>query len=56
MKQAMSVIERIESRVTDGKRYFGIRRNYSIHARQVNNAFIIVFAQYEKAFFELSKV
>lgn len=56
MKQAMVVIDRIDSRAVAEKRFFGIRRSYSLHARQVNNAFIIVFAQYEKAFFELSKV
>lgn len=32
------------------------RRSYSAHAKQVNNAFLIIFAQYERAFEELAKV
>ncbi|WP_414923250.1 hypothetical protein [Pseudomonas sp. IT-P294] len=32
------------------------RRSYSAHAKQVNNAFLIIFDQYERAFEELAKV
>lgn len=32
------------------------RRSYSAHTKLVNNAFLIVFAQYEQAFEELAKV
>ena len=32
------------------------RRSYSAHAKLINNAFLIVFAQYERAFEELAKV
>jgi hypothetical protein len=32
------------------------RRSYSAHAKLVNNAFLVVFAQYERAFEELAKV
>jgi hypothetical protein len=32
------------------------RRSYSSHSKTVNNAFLIVFDQYEKAFEELAKV
>lgn len=32
------------------------RRSYSTHSKLVNNAFLVVFAQYERAFEELSKV
>lgn len=32
------------------------RRSYSTHSKQVNNAFLIIFDQYERAFEELAKV
>lgn len=34
----------------------GSRRSFSVHSKKVNNAFLIVFEQYEKAFEELAKV
>ncbi|WP_158227059.1 hypothetical protein [Pseudomonas syringae] len=34
----------------------GGRRSFTIHSKKINNAFLIVFDQYEKAFEELAKV
>ena len=56
MKQTIGLVEKIGSRAVNATRFVGARRNYSVHARQVNNAFLVVFAQYEKAFEELAKV
>lgn len=56
MKQVTKIFERADAKKAYVLHSFKYRRAYSVHAKLVNNAFLIVFEQYEKAFEELAKV
>ncbi|WP_155294690.1 hypothetical protein [Pseudomonas fluorescens] len=56
MLQMTEKMKRVVVRDLRGMGMAPARRSYSTHSKLVNNAFFIVFDQYEKAFEELAKV
>jgi hypothetical protein len=56
MLQVTEKMKRVAVRDLRGVGISPSRRSYSTHSKLVNNAFFIVFDQYEKAFEELAKV
>lgn len=56
MLQVTEKMKRVAVRDLRGVGMSPARRSYSTHSKLVNNAFFIVFDQYEKAFEELAKV